>query len=91
MVELDNLKHFTIFLYLDEKGQKSTVTGEIVYADNEIDDNIYTIISANSPRGLPHSCVGKGLKVIHDPHPAGGGVSKEDRTYIFFIKIDPSN
>lgn len=49
----------------------------------------WCIISGKSPRGIEHSCVGFGLKIIHDPHPEGGGVA-EDQTHIFFIAINPA-
>jgi hypothetical protein len=49
----------------------------------------WCIISAQSPRGLPHAVVGRGLEVVHDPHPEGGGVAERDRTYIFFVAVDP--
>jgi len=34
----------------------------------------YAIISGNSPRGTGHSCVALDGKIIHDPHPEGGGL-----------------
>ena len=49
----------------------------------------WCIISATSPRGILHSCVGFGSKILHDPHPDGGGIAEEDRTYIYFVAIDP--
>lgn len=52
--------------------------------------NAYCIISAKSPRGIEHSCVGRGHEIIHDPHPDGGGVAEEDRSYIFFVVLDPA-
>lgn len=57
---------------------------------SELTNNVWCIISAQSPRGLPHSCVGRGLQIVHDPHPEGGGVEEADRTYIFFVALDPS-
>lgn len=49
------------------------------------------IISGKSPRGdFDHACVGRGREIIHDPHPAGGGVGTEGREYLFFVAIDPA-
>ncbi len=54
-------------------------------------DDVYCIISGKSPRAdYDHSCVGRGLNIIHDPHPDGGGVAEEDRTYIFFVAVNPA-
>ena len=53
-------------------------------------DDCWCIISAPSPRGINHACVGRGERVVHDPHPSGGGVKEEGRTYIFFVAIDPT-
>ncbi len=53
-------------------------------------EEIWTIISAKSPRGLPHACVGQGRRIVHDPHPEGGGVAEAKRTYIFFVAINPA-
>jgi hypothetical protein len=50
----------------------------------------WCIISAKSPRGLPHSCVGQGTKVVHDPHLEGGGVAEDERTFIFFVALNPA-
>lgn len=35
----------------------------------------YHLIGGTSPRGLSHSVVGYKGKIIHDPHPEGGGLS----------------
>jgi len=53
-------------------------------------EEAWCVISADSPRGLLHSTVGRGLRVVHDPHPEGGGIKEEDRSYIFFVAIDPA-
>lgn len=58
---------------------------------SEIPVDVYCIISGQSPRGLEHSCVGRGLKIIHDPHPSEAGVSEDDRSYIFFVCLDPAS
>lgn len=51
--------------------------------------DVYSIVSGKSPRGLEHACVGRGLEIVHDPHPDGGGVADE-RTYVIFVAIDPA-
>lgn len=54
-------------------------------------EEAYCIISGKSPRGdFDHSCVGQGLRIVHDPHPEGNGVAEAERTYIFFVSIDPA-
>lgn len=45
----------------------------------------YTILNGKSPRGYAHSVIVKGGRIVHDPHPAGGGVEPED--YTVFVKI----
>ena len=51
---------------------------------------VWSIISAKSPRGLPHAVVGCGTRIAHDPHPEGGGVVEEGRTFIFFVAVSPA-
>ena len=41
--------------------------------------DVYHIIEGISPRGGPHACVGLNGRIIHDPHPAGGGLDKVER------------
>lgn len=45
---------------------------------------VYYLIWGVSPRGLPHSVVGRNGEVIHDPHPEGGGLASVDELVIFF-------
>ena len=44
----------------------------------------YYMHNGKSPRGYGHATVGYKGKMIHDPHPEGGGVAVED--YCFLIK-----
>lgn len=45
------------------------------------------ILGGQSPRGS-HACVGRGIAVVHDPHPSRDGLKEiEDMTLIF--PIDP--
>lgn len=49
----------------------------------------YHVISGDGPRGLRHSVVGYRGKMVHDPHPDGGGVSG-DIEYGLLIATDPA-
>lgn len=52
---------------------------------------VWSIISAKSPRGdFDHSCVGFGKKIVHDPHPDNANVAEVDRTFIFFVALNPA-
>ena len=55
----------------------------------DLPDDVWCIISAKSPRGIDHAVVGKRYEIVHDPYPEGGGVAEEERTYIFFVLIEP--
>jgi len=48
----------------------------------------YYIVSGTSPRGLMHACVGRDGKVVHDPHPDGGGLLDID-SYTVFVAMQP--
>lgn len=51
----------------------------------------WCIISGKSPRlDCLHACVGFGRTVMHDPYPSGGGVGDEDRSTLYFVRIDPA-
>lgn len=56
------------------------------------DDDAYMIASGDSPRGLPHAVVCKGVEMVHDPHPEGGGIVNEskDTRWILFVPLDPA-
>lgn len=45
-----------------------------------------------SPRGIPHSVVGCNGKIIHDPHPEGGGLIEDPikYEYVCFVALDPA-
>lgn len=45
----------------------------------------YYMHNGKSPRGYGHATVGWRGKMIHDPHPAGGGVEVED--YGFLVDV----
>jgi hypothetical protein len=57
---------------------------DLAYTRTDPDDTMfntdtYHIIEGISPRGGPHACVGLNGRIIHDPHPAGGGLDKIER------------
>lgn len=56
------------------------------------DDDAYMIASGKSPRGLEHCVICKGMDVVHDPHPDGGGLVNETNEWrwILFVVLDPS-
>ncbi len=48
-------------------------------------------LSGKSPRGdFNHAVVGRGSKVIHDPHPSDDGLEDERKTTGLFVALDPS-
>lgn len=50
----------------------------------------YTILSGRSPRGEHNHCVvGKGVEVVHDPHPEGGGLAGAARVASIFVALNP--
>lgn len=48
----------------------------------------YFIVSGKSPRGIDHAVIYKGPKMVHDPHPSGGGV--EPDTVDILFPLDPA-
>lgn len=55
----------------------------------------FHIVSAQSTRGpFQHSCVGRGGKIIHDPHPENKGLLPESGDnpyeYTFFVCVNPA-
>jgi len=52
----------------------------------------FHIISGDGPRGFPHAVVGYKGQMVHDPHPDGTGLLKENAakwTYGFLIPVNP--
>lgn len=49
----------------------------------------YHLMSGTSPRGSMHETVGFKGEIVHDPHPAGGGVSGDILVGIFYVS-DPA-
>ena len=47
---------------------------------------VYAIVSGTSPRGLTHSVIYFEHKMVHDPHPEGGGV-KDITDWIYIVPI----
>lgn len=81
--------------FLRERGE--TII-DIAFAADKLDEWIalweetgtqfFHLISGTSPRGFFHCCVGLNGRVVHDPHPSGGGVSPRDGL-LFFSMIVP--
>lgn len=66
----------------------------VQYVDNDPRNNGwkpagYHLLSGTSPRGSMHETVGYQGALIHDPHPAGGGVSG-DLMVGLFVRVDPA-
>ena len=50
----------------------------------------FTVLTGKSPRGdWKHSVVGKGLSVVHDPHPSGDGLVGPPELVGILIALDP--
>ena len=49
----------------------------------------YFIANGTSPRGVEHSVVYKGEKMVHDPHPSRDGIEKIRSVWVL-LPIDPS-
>jgi len=45
--------------------------------------DVYHTMSGTSPRGRHHMVVGRGGRMVHDPHPNGGGI--RDVSYLGFL------
>lgn len=56
------------------------------------DSEAYMIASGKSSRDSDHAVVCKGRKLVHDPHPEGGGlVGDPDKTrWVFFLPLNPA-
>lgn len=50
---------------------------------------VYYLIWGTSPRGLPHSVIGRNGQIAHDPHPEGGGVNPITELVVFFPMFEP--
>lgn len=50
----------------------------------------YYLASGPDCRGLPHVVVMKDGKMVHDPHPSGSGIVKQERVYVV-RPVDPAN
>lgn len=48
----------------------------------------YHLMSGPGPRGCRHTVVGRGGKMVHDPHPDGEGL-KDDDEWELFIPFQP--
>ncbi|OGP46220.1 MAG: hypothetical protein A3K30_03875 [Deltaproteobacteria bacterium RBG_13_51_10] len=50
------------------------------------DVGVFYIVTGKGPRGLDHACVADSGKIVHDPHPSGEGLKKEEESY-FLVKL----
>ncbi len=66
-------------VHLSAKGCKSWFIDEC---------NTFCLCSGKSARGLEHSCVGIGGKIVHDPHPSDAGLL-EIKDVILFVANKP--
>lgn len=63
------------------------VTFKLVRGGWSPPDGALVILGGESPRG-PHACVGRGRRVVHDPHPSRDGlIAVEDVTLL--IPMNP--
>lgn len=46
----------------------------------------YTIATGDGPRGYLHCVVVQDGRIVHDPHPAGGGIANV-RDFIYFVPL----
>lgn len=61
----------------------------IIYSANfKPPRDIYYLKWGTSPRGLPHSVIGRNGETIHDPHPEGTGLESVDELVMFFPTFD---
>lgn len=52
---------------------------------------VFCILSGQSPRfACNHAVVGKGLKMVHDPHPSQDGVLGNEKQVWIFLAVDPA-
>ncbi len=54
-------------------------------------EDTWCILSGKSPRGHLHATVGMHGRIVHDPHPDGGGFVGNDREILAFVAIDPAS
>lgn len=59
----------------------------ICSSDKEPEDVDYYMVWGTSPRGVKHSVIYKQSKLVHDPHPKGGGVT-DIYAYVWLEKYD---
>jgi len=71
-------------LMLDETWNEDEI---VDWMRNNVGPDVIHLISGDGPRGLRHSVVGQGGRMIHDPHPDGGGV--EPQEFTFFVVPNP--
>lgn len=45
------------------------------------------IVGGTSPRGISHSVIYEGAKLIHDPYPDGGGVKDIEEYFVFIPRL----
>lgn len=49
--------------------------------------NVQYLIAGRSSRGINHTVVGKGTKIIHDPHPSGEGICSPCDDGYFWVTV----
>lgn len=52
-------------------------------------EDLLCIAGGMGPRGIPHSVLWRRHKVVHDPHPSGGGLVGEPKDFVFLVPLDP--
>ena len=70
-----------IELFLNSKGLT------LFYMPQNMRPDCYYLASGKSPRGRNHMVVARGSKIVHDPHPDGGGLLSFDRVYMI-VPVD---
>lgn len=48
---------------------------------------IYYILAGISPRGVCHTVIGMGNKIVHDPHPEGGGLIEPCEDGYYWVEV----
>jgi len=52
----------------------------------ELPADMYVIGAGPSPRGIQHAVILRGGKMVHDPHPSRGGVTRVQRVTLFVVR-----
>lgn len=60
---------------------------EVLFFMRRTNPGIEYIIGGASPRGFDHACIARDEKIIHDPHPSGGGIVGPDSEGFVTVEI----